>query len=140
MLGGEAGLRLRSSFIDQEGEQNQMITITLMRWEVARNGLLSPHAGDVYSGAPGYPRTMDRPILSPHTLRRWPNPVNSTALGALYVAPAPEKLSHLLPQVSESATGPCNGKQEGVDDAGMEAAAESCASPRRSGYLHDCKC
>lgn len=31
----------------------------LMRWEVDRNGLLSPRAGDVYSGASGYPLTMD---------------------------------------------------------------------------------
>lgn len=30
-----------------------------MRWEVERNGLPSPRAGDVYSGVPGYPLTVD---------------------------------------------------------------------------------
>ena len=52
-------LRLRSSLIDQKNKQNQIITIIPMRWEVERNGLPSPRAGDVYSGMPGYPLTMD---------------------------------------------------------------------------------
>ena len=59
MPGSEAGLRLRSPFIDQENEQNQIITIVRMRWKAERNGLLSPRAGDVYSGALGYPLTRD---------------------------------------------------------------------------------
>lgn len=88
-------------------KKNQIITMKLMRWEVDRNGLLSPRAGDVYSGAFGYPLTMDAAESIRRSPRRWPNPVTSTALGAFYFALAPERLA-ALPSPANLGTGKPN--------------------------------
>ena len=100
MPGGEAGLRLRSPLIDQKNKQNQKITIT--RYVGRSNGTDSLHPVQVMY-IQRCPDTRSRwipPSPSLRFLRRWPNPVSSTALGALYVALTPERLPCLLPPAS----------------------------------------
>ena len=82
-----------------------------MRWEVARNGLLSPRAGDV-SGASGYPLTMDSAEPAPAHPEKMAESGESDGAWCTLRRAAPERLPCHLLQTSESATGPSIEKQK----------------------------